>query len=96
MEELRTCPNVELIWASPRELLNLFQAECNRVSHHHDDKRPHQEAGSVGKDLWSTRWKRSICSMKTVSKRGTALGSTEAAPRSADLRARAIILRTLV
>lgn len=25
---LRSCPNIELIWASPRELLNVFQAEA--------------------------------------------------------------------
>lgn len=27
VEILRLCPNVELIWASPRELLNIFQAD---------------------------------------------------------------------
>jgi len=32
VEILRLCPNVELIWASPRELLNIFQA--NQVGCH--------------------------------------------------------------
>ena len=25
---IRMCPNIELIWASPRELLNIFQADA--------------------------------------------------------------------
>jgi transaldolase len=28
VEVVRTCPNIELIWASPRELLNIFQADA--------------------------------------------------------------------
>jgi transaldolase len=28
VEMIRMCPNIELIWASPRELLNLFQADA--------------------------------------------------------------------
>lgn len=28
VEQARPCPNVELIWASPRELLNIFQADA--------------------------------------------------------------------
>jgi transaldolase len=28
VEHLRSCPNIELLWASPRELLNIFQADA--------------------------------------------------------------------
>jgi transaldolase len=28
LELIRMCPNIELIWASPRELLNIFQADA--------------------------------------------------------------------
>ena len=35
VELLRPYPNIELIWASPRELLNIFQAHIGRLSHHH-------------------------------------------------------------
>ena len=29
-------PGCELLWASPREVLNVFQAELDRLPHHHD------------------------------------------------------------
>jgi transaldolase len=44
-------PNVELIWASPRELLNLFQADaigCHVITVTHDILK---KLGLVGKDL---------------------------------------------
>jgi transaldolase len=59
VEILRPCPNVELIWASPRELLNVFQAEavgCHIITATNDilAKLP-----LVGKDL-------SVYSLDTV------------------------------
>jgi transaldolase len=44
-------PNVELIWASPRELLNLFQADaigCHVITVTNDILK---KLGLVGKDL---------------------------------------------
>ena len=37
-------PQLELIWASPRELLNIFHADSGRLPHHHRHPRPAQEA----------------------------------------------------
>lgn len=51
VELLRSYPNVELIWASPRELLNIFQADaigCHIVTATHDIL---SKLNSVGKDL---------------------------------------------
>jgi transaldolase len=51
VELLRPCPNVELIWASPRELLNVFQADaigCHIITATHDIL---NKLGLVGKDL---------------------------------------------
>lgn len=51
VELLRPCPNLELIWASPRELLNIFQADgvgCHVVTATHDLLR---KLDLVGKDL---------------------------------------------
>ncbi len=48
---LRSCPNVELIWASPRELLNIFHAEtvgCHIITVTHDVLK---KLDLVGKDL---------------------------------------------
>jgi transaldolase len=48
---LRPYPNVELIWASPRELLNIFQADaigCHIITATHDIL---QKLEMVGKDL---------------------------------------------
>ncbi len=48
---LRPHPNVELIWASPRELLNIFQADaigCHIITATHDIL---QKLNLVGKDL---------------------------------------------
>ena len=51
VEIVRMYPNVELIWASPRELLNVFQADtigCHIITVTHDIL---QKLGLVGKDL---------------------------------------------
>jgi transaldolase len=51
VELLRPYPNVELIWASPRELLNLFQADaigCHIITVTHDILK---KLELVGKDL---------------------------------------------
>ena len=43
VELLKPYPNLELIWASPRELLNIFQADAVGLSHHHGDARSASE-----------------------------------------------------
>jgi transaldolase len=51
VEIVRMYPNVELIWASPRELLNIFQADaigCHIITVTRDIL---QKLGLVGKDL---------------------------------------------
>jgi transaldolase len=51
VELLRPYPNLELIWASPRELLNIFQADaigCHIITATHDVLR---KLSLVGKDL---------------------------------------------
>lgn len=51
VEHLRGFPNVELIWASPRELLNVFHAEdvgCHIITATNDILK---KLGLVGKDL---------------------------------------------
>ena len=51
VELLRPYPNLELIWASPRELLNIFQADsvgCHIITATHDLL---QKLTLVGKDL---------------------------------------------
>jgi transaldolase len=51
IELLRPYPNIELIWASPRELLNVFQADaigCHIVTATHDIL---GKLGLVGQDL---------------------------------------------
>ena len=51
MELLRPSSNLELIWASPRELLNVFQADaigCHIITVTHDILR---KLHLVGKDL---------------------------------------------
>lgn len=51
VEALRPYPNVELIWASPREILNVFQADavgCHVITVTHETLR---KLGLVGKDL---------------------------------------------
>lgn len=51
LEIVRMVPNVELIWASPRELLNIFQADaigCHIITVTHDIL---QKLSLVGKDL---------------------------------------------
>lgn len=51
VEIVRMYPNVELIWASPRELLNIFQADaigCHIITVTHDIL---QKLSLVGKDL---------------------------------------------
>jgi transaldolase len=51
VEMLKTCPAAELIWASPRELLNIFQADeigCQVITVTNDIL---NKLGNVGKDL---------------------------------------------
>jgi transaldolase len=51
VELLRTYPNIELIWASPRELLNVFQADaigCHIITATYDIL---NKLNLVGKDL---------------------------------------------
>jgi transaldolase len=51
VEALRAAPNAELIWASPRELLNIFQADsvgCHIITATHDILK---KLPLVGKDL---------------------------------------------
>ena len=51
VELLRPCANAELLWASPRELLNVFQADaigCHIITVSHDVLK---KLESVGKDL---------------------------------------------
>lgn len=51
MDSLRSRPEVKLIWASPREVLNIFQAErvgCDIITVAHDLL---AKLGSLGKDL---------------------------------------------
>lgn len=51
VELLRPYPNIELIWASPRELLNIFQADaigCHIITVTHDILR---KLNLIGKDL---------------------------------------------
>ena len=51
VELLRPCPNAELIWASPRELLNIFQADaigCHIITVTNDVLK---KLSLVGKDL---------------------------------------------
>jgi transaldolase len=51
VELMRPYPNVELIWASPRELLNVFQADvigCHIITATHDIL---NKLNTVGKDL---------------------------------------------
>lgn len=51
LEALQDYPNVELIWASPRELLNIFQADaigCHIITVTHDVLK---KLSLVGKDL---------------------------------------------
>lgn len=51
VERLRPYPNVELIWASPRELLNIFQADaigCHIITATHDIL---NKLNLVGRDL---------------------------------------------
>lgn len=51
VEHLRPYPNIELIWASPRELLNIFQADaigCHIITVTHDILK---KLPLIGKDL---------------------------------------------
>ena len=51
VELLKLNPNLELIWASPRELLNIFQADaigCQVITVTHDTLK---KLSLVGKDL---------------------------------------------
>ena len=48
---LKAKPKAELLWASPRELLNLFQGRCGRLPYHHDDKQSACQAFACGQGL---------------------------------------------
>jgi len=51
LQELASAPNAELIWASPRELLNIFQADaigCHIITVTHDILK---KLANVGRDL---------------------------------------------
>ena len=51
VEMLKACPHIELLWASPRELLNIFQADaigCHIITVTHDILK---KLDCVGKDL---------------------------------------------
>jgi hypothetical protein len=62
MELLRVDPKAELIWASPRELLNVFQAHAIgcRISAVTNDVL--KKLSLVGRASTSTRSRRSRCS----------------------------------
>ncbi|MGB9006268.1 MAG: transaldolase [Candidatus Aminicenantales bacterium] len=56
VEALKAAPNAELIWASPRELLNVFQAEavgCHIITATYDIL---NKLSLVGKDLEEYSW----------------------------------------
>ena len=58
-------PNQKLIWASPREVLNIFQADaigCHIITVTNDLLK---KLNLVGKDPPTIRWKRSKCSTTT-------------------------------
>ena len=49
---MRAAPRAELIWASPRELLNLVQADADRLPHHHHEPATcWPSSTTLGKDL---------------------------------------------
>jgi transaldolase len=87
LEHASTHPNVELIWASPRELLNIVQADsigCHIITVTHDLL---EKMGSLGRDLDEF----SLATVKMFYEDGQgagySLGSAEAR-RTAELTAR--------
>ena len=56
LEEIADLPDVELIWASPRELLNVDPGGCDRLSHHHR----HQRHSEKAVDRWAKTWLSSL------------------------------------
>ena len=65
LQRMRTHPQIELIWASPRELFNIVQADtlgCHIITVTHDllKKLP-----TLGRIWTNSRWTRSRCSAKT-------------------------------
>ena len=71
VELLRLAPAAELIWASPRELLNIFQADaagCHIITVTHDLL---TKLSIVGKDLARSRSTPSRCSTTTRSRRAS-------------------------
>ena len=85
-----TCRDVELIWASPRELLNVVQADDDRLPHHHGHARPAEEAGArSARTSTSSRSRRSRCSDATLSPlatRSESLGTPDSSPTTASAR----------
>jgi transaldolase len=88
LEHASTHPNVELIWASPRELLNIVQADsigCHIITVTHDLL---EKMGSLGRDLDEF----SLATVKMFYEDGQAAGyslRSGQARRTAELTARA-------
>ncbi len=64
LEIMASEPQIELIWASPREVLNMVQADaigCHIITVTHDLL---AKRSSLGKDLTSSRERRSRCSAR--------------------------------
>ena len=47
LARIRAYPQIELIWASPRELFNIVQADSHRLPHHHGHARSAEEASAA-------------------------------------------------
>jgi transaldolase len=79
LEHAGAHPNVELIWASPRELLNIVQADsigCHIITVTHDLL---EKIGSLGRDLGEF----SLATVKMFYEDGQAAGYTLRTPASA-------------
>ncbi len=65
-------PRAELIWASPREILNLVQADSGRLSHHHGHARPARRSWTrSARTSTSSRSRPCRCSTATPSPRAS-------------------------
>jgi transaldolase len=84
LEHASAHPNVELIWASPRELLNIVQADsigCHIITVTHDLL---EKIGSLGRDLDEF----SLATVKMFYEDGQAAGYSLRTPASAHLSSR--------
>jgi hypothetical protein len=85
VEMLRVAPGAELIWASPRELLNIFQADaigCHIITVTHDILK---KLPTLGKDPTPIRSRPSACyddAQKAVHARRSAWSSSRSTPGS--------------